>query len=296
MNQQELSQEILNQFFEEECLCHKGPLYNLARYLTSDENDADDLFQETLMRGFQFFHKYEAHTNCKAWLVKIMKNLFINHYRKKKRQLDTVSYDNTYNPEVEKNSSENNNSTATNPESFVLNEMLSSEITYALSLLPDNYRNAVILADLEYLSYQEMSDMLGCPIGTIRSRLSRGRKMLKKLLRDFAIEEGVIKEDDSDEEENKINCREILKFVESYVKDELKNFEEVKDEALLYQKMKEHISMSSSCDEFIKECDQIKDLITEKVGEIDITPEVRTRIEMIFHQYLEQTLTNVKAS
>ncbi len=177
--------------FELECLVHCDSLYNLARYLTLDENEADDLLQDTLLRGYQFFHQFKSQTNCKAWLYKIMKNLFINHYRKKKRRPNTVSIDNEYDGEIERAISAGLGQ-YTNPERYVLNEMLSSEVICALNLLPEDYKIAVILADLEYLSYNEMAELLDCPIGTVRSRLSRGRKMLKKMLFNFALKEGVI--------------------------------------------------------------------------------------------------------
>ncbi len=177
--------------FESECLVHCDSLYNLARYLTLDENEADDLLQDTLLRGYQFFHQFESHTNCKAWLYKIMKNLFINHYRKKKRRPNTVSIDNEYDGEIERAISTELDQYS-NPEHHVLNEMLSSEVICALNLLPEDYKMAVIMADLEYLSYNEMAELLDCPIGTVRSRLSRGRKMLKKMLFNFALKEGVI--------------------------------------------------------------------------------------------------------
>ncbi len=177
--------------FELECLVHCDSLYNLARYLTLDENEADDLLQDTLLRGYQFFHQFKSQTNCKAWLYKIMKNLFINHYRKKKRRPNTVSIDNEYDGEIERAISAELDQ-YTNPERYVLNEMLSSEVICALNLLPEDYKMAVIMADLEYLSYNEMAELLDCPIGTVRSRLSRGRKMLKKMLFNFALKEGVI--------------------------------------------------------------------------------------------------------
>ncbi|GMT49771.1 MAG: RNA polymerase sigma factor RpoE [bacterium] len=188
-----IKKRIENQLdqFELECLVHCDSLYNLARYLTLDENEADDLLQDTLLRGYQFFHQFESHTNCKAWLYKIMKNLFINHYRKKKRRPNTVSIDNEYDGEIERAISTELDQ-YTNPEHYVLNEMLSSEVICALNLLPEDYKMAVIMADLEYLSYNEMADLLDCPIGTVRSRLSRGRKMLKKMLFNFALKEGVI--------------------------------------------------------------------------------------------------------
>ncbi|HEO65569.1 MAG TPA: sigma-70 family RNA polymerase sigma factor, partial [Spirochaetes bacterium] len=142
-------------------------------------------------RGYQFFHQFKSQTNCKAWLYKIMKNLFINHYRKKKRRPNTVSIDNEYDGEIERAISAELDQ-YTNPERYVLNEMLSSEVICALNLLPEDYKMAVIMADLEYLSYNEMAELLDCPIGTVRSRLSRGRKMLKKMLFNFALKEGVI--------------------------------------------------------------------------------------------------------
>ena len=184
---------ILNPIqFEQECLHYTDPLYKLARSLTLDENEADDLVQETLSRGYQFFHKFKSQTNCKAWLFKIMKNLFINRYRKKKRQLEVMSFENQM---IEGNiASLSDNWKSSNPEMCLLNEMLSPEVIFALNLLPNDYKVTVILADLKCLSYNEMADVLKCPIGTVRSRLSRGRKMLKKLLFNFAKEEGVIKD------------------------------------------------------------------------------------------------------
>jgi RNA polymerase sigma-70 factor (ECF subfamily) len=181
-----------NKQYEDECLRYKDALYNLSRYLTSDENEADDLFQETLLRSYQFFHTFKSQTNCKAWLFKIMRNLFINHCRKKKRQLDFISFENQYDSEAERSYS-SDKWHSISPENFVINGMLSPEITYALSMLPEDYRMVVILADIELMSYNDMAKILNCPIGTVRSRLSRGRNSLKKLLFKFALKEGIIK-------------------------------------------------------------------------------------------------------
>lgn len=190
MEKQKLLPQQINQF-ECECLIHRQALQNLAKYLTLDENEADDLVQDTLLRGYQFFHKFQSNTNCRAWLFKIMKNLFINHYRKKKRRLDTVSIDYEFEFDLDRYQTPDKNRYES-PEHFVLDEMLSSEILGALNHLPEDYKNAVIMADLEYLSYNEMAQLLDCPIGTVRSRLSRGRKMLKKMLFNFALNEGLI--------------------------------------------------------------------------------------------------------
>ncbi|MDH4127748.1 MAG: sigma-70 family RNA polymerase sigma factor [Spirochaetota bacterium] len=176
--------------FEVECLIHTQPLYNLARHLTLDEVDADDLFQDTLARGYQFFHKFKSRTNCKAWLFKIMKNLFINQYRKKKKRFNDVSLEDKFEMNGDKLIPEEWQKCT--PENFVLKEMLSSEVVHALNILPEDYKMAVILADLEYMSYNEISKILECPVGTVRSRLSRGRKILKDLLFDFAIKEGIL--------------------------------------------------------------------------------------------------------
>lgn len=190
METQKLQPQQIQQF-ECECLKHRQALQNLAKYLTLDENEADDLVQDTLLRAYQFFHKFQSNTNCRAWLFKIMKNLFINHYRKKKRRLDTISIDYEMELDLERYHTQYQNRYES-PEHFVLEEMISSEILGALNHLPEDYKNAVIMADLEYLSYNEMAQLLDCPIGTVRSRLSRGRKMLKKMLFNFALNEGLI--------------------------------------------------------------------------------------------------------
>ncbi len=187
-------EEIRSQFssqFEAECLIHCEALYKLARYLTLDENEAEDLFQDTLLRGFQFFHKFQSQTNCKAWLYKIMKNLFINQYHKKKSRLEVVPmelYNDVNNDHLDHDEKQ------FNPELTVLNDMFNAEIIYALNTLPADYKLAVMLADLQYLSYQEISEILNCPIGTVRSRISRGRKLLKRILFNYALREGIIKE------------------------------------------------------------------------------------------------------
>ncbi len=121
-----------------------------------------------------------------------MKNIFINHCRRKKRQLDFISFENQYHSETEGNTT-NDKWQSINPENFVINGMLSPEVSYALSMLPEDYKMVVILADIELMSYNEMAKRLNCPIGTVRSRLSRGRKILKKLLFKFALKEGIIK-------------------------------------------------------------------------------------------------------
>lgn len=172
--------------FEREMNPHLDALYRNALRLTGNANDAEDLLQDTYLRAFRFFHQYQPGTNAKAWLFRIMNTVFLNEYRKKSRQGESISYDGLedfylYNrlvddfpggdkPEIE------------NPQKAVM-EMLDIEmIQRAIQALPIEFRDTVALATLEELSYQEIADTLEIPVGTVRSRLSRGRKLLQKAL------------------------------------------------------------------------------------------------------------------
>ena len=173
--------------FKKEALPHINLLHNYAYKMTGNQLDADDLLQETYLRAFRFFHKFERGTNCKAWLFRIMKNLFINNYRKNQKSPNKVDYD-----EVE-NFFENIKSDkidSTDLQEKVFNNLLDDNVTHALNSLQDDYKTVVILCDLEGLSYEEIAEFLDVPIGTIRSRLHRGRKILQKKLSDYAKQKG----------------------------------------------------------------------------------------------------------
>jgi RNA polymerase sigma-70 factor (ECF subfamily) len=156
--------------------------------LTKDRDQAQDLVQETYLRAFQSFDKFQPGTNCKAWLLSILRNLFINQYNHKRREPDTVNWEaieQTYEAMVQNGHED--------PQSPFFSQLMDREIQQALKELPEEFRTAIVLVDIEELSYEEAARVMNCPVGTIRSRLSRGRRMLQVALRDYAIERGVIR-------------------------------------------------------------------------------------------------------
>lgn len=173
--------------FDIEAMPHMKLLYNYAYRLTSNQMEAEDLVQDTYLRAFRFFHRFERGTNCKAWMFRILKNCYINQYRKTKKEPSKVDYE-----EVE-NFYDSIRSEAVDPndlEQKVFSNLLDDDLIIALNSLQDDYKTVVILCDLEGLSYEEIAEFLEVPIGTVRSRLHRGRKILEKKLRDYAKERG----------------------------------------------------------------------------------------------------------
>lgn len=173
--------------FDAEAMPHMNLLHNYAYKITGNQLDADDLLQETFLRAFRFFDKFERGTNCKAWLFRIMKNLFINKYRKNQKEPGKVDYgeienffDNIRSEKID----------STDLQEKVFSNLLDDELTSALNSLQDDFKTVVILCDLEGLSYEEIADFVQCPIGTVRSRLHRGRKMLQQKLYDYAKQRG----------------------------------------------------------------------------------------------------------
>jgi RNA polymerase sigma-70 factor (ECF subfamily) len=175
--------------FETEVFPHKDILFNFALRTTGDKDDAHDLLQETFMKAFRFWDKYEKGTNIRAWLFRIMKNSYINRYRKETREPGMVDYDDIENfyDSIRDDSTESNDL-----QKSIYRNTLSDEVTEALQSLPEDFRTVVILCDIEGLMYDEISEFLNCPIGTVRSRLHRGRKMLEEKLYDYAKDRGII--------------------------------------------------------------------------------------------------------
>jgi len=173
--------------FEKIALPHKNLLYNYALRLTGNYDDADDLLQETLFKAYRFFDKFEAGTNIKAWLYRIMKNSFINEYRKNVKEPDKIDYEDV------QNFYENikaNEVKADHFEEDVYANMLDDTINNALSSLPEDFRTVIILSDIEGYTYDEIADFIDIPVGTVRSRLHRARKMLYAKLSNYAKELG----------------------------------------------------------------------------------------------------------
>lgn len=177
--------------FKREALPHADFLYNYALRMTYNRADAEDLVQETYLKAFRFWDSYEQGTNIRAWLFRIMKNAFINRYRKEKKEPETVEYqevENFYN-NVRGSAVENSDLQET-----VFNNLLEDEISQAIAELPEDFRTVVILCDIEELTYEEVAEFLDCPIGTVRSRLHRGRKLLRAGLLEYAKKRGFVTE------------------------------------------------------------------------------------------------------
>ncbi len=171
-------------------------LYNFALRTTGDPDDAKDLLQETFLKAYRFWDKYEKGTNIRAWLFRIMKNSYINRYRKETREPDKVDYDDVENfyDSIRGDSKE-----TSDLQQRMFGNLLGDEVTTALQELPDDFRTVVILCDIEELTYEEIAEFLNCPIGTVRSRLHRGRKMLQARLHTYARQHGLLSDDTPDE-------------------------------------------------------------------------------------------------
>ena len=177
--------------FETEALRYLDALYRTALRMTRSEADAEDLVQETYIRAFRFRDQFTLGTNMKAWLFRILTNTFINTYRRKVAQpevtdLEGVDESSLYRRMADERAA----SSSPDPEAELLSRVVDSEVTDALEELPEKFRTAVLL-DVEGFSYKEIAEMLGIPIGTVMSRLHRGRKFLQKRLYDLARERGI---------------------------------------------------------------------------------------------------------
>jgi RNA polymerase sigma-70 factor (ECF subfamily) len=182
--------------FQEDMVPHMDALYNFALRMTGNCDDADDLVQDTYLKAYRFLDKYEKGTNPKAWLFRIMKNSYINKYRKESREPDKVDYDEIkdfYNL-IRAESSDPNDL-----QEKLFGNLLDDEVTGALQSLPDEFRTVLILCDIEGMTYEEIADLVECPIGTVRSRLHRGRKMLRARLFQYAKKRGYVSEDEADD-------------------------------------------------------------------------------------------------
>lgn len=180
--------------FEELTLPHLDPLYSAALRLTKNDRDAEDLVQDTFLRAYRFFDKFERGTNIKAWLFRILTNTFINRYRRSVRERDIVE-GSEKEAVQERFVSRRATEYASNPEQFLFDRLLSDDVLRAIDELPIDFRLVVILADLQDFSYNEIAEIVGCPVGTVMSRLYRGRKLLQRKLKDYALESGVVSEE-----------------------------------------------------------------------------------------------------
>jgi len=179
--------------FERVALAQLSYLYTSAFYLTKDRADAEDLVQETYLRAFRFFDKFQPGTNFRAWFLSILQNLFINCYRQKRREAPTVEWEKTddvYESMVE----QDENLGGGNPEHHFVSQMMDDEVEKALRGLPEEFRTAIVLVDIEELTYEEAANVMECPLGTFRSRVSRGRRMLQVALKEYGQGRGWVRE------------------------------------------------------------------------------------------------------
>lgn len=173
--------------FDEELFPHIQALKTFAYHLSYNENDADDLVQETYMKAHRFIDKYDEGTNAKAWLFKILKNAYINEYRKKSKRPNKVDLDDIV---AYHDSDEGRGAGYLDLREEIFQNMMGDEVTIAINSLPVDFRTVILLCDIEGFTYEEISKIIDVPIGTVRSRLFRARNMLKEKLKDYAIERG----------------------------------------------------------------------------------------------------------
>ena len=158
-------------------------LYTFAYHLTYNEDDANDLVQEAYLKAYKSIHRYIEGTNAKAWLFKILKNIFINEYRKKANKPTRVDYEEIVNYHEEEDT---NYSSFMDLREEMFQDMMGDEVTTAINALPVDFRVVILLCDIEGFKYEEISKILDIPIGTVRSRLHRARNLLKEKLKAYA--------------------------------------------------------------------------------------------------------------
>jgi RNA polymerase sigma-70 factor, ECF subfamily len=199
---QELTDDERREVFVRDAMPYLDQLYSAALRYTRNPSDAEDLVQETFAKAYSAFHQFEPGTNLRAWLYRILTNAYINRYRKQQRQPQEISADAYDGDDSGDFSLYDRIAEATHApaEVEVLRGLADEEVKEALAGLSDNFRLAVYLADVEGFSYAEIAEIMGTPIGTVMSRLHRGRAALHRALYTYAVERGLVPVTDEEEE------------------------------------------------------------------------------------------------
>jgi RNA polymerase sigma-70 factor (ECF subfamily) len=179
--------------FEAAAMPFVDSLYNTAFRMTRNAEDAEDLVQESYLKAYKYYDKFQEGTNFKAWLFKILKNTFINNYRRRQQrppQSDFAEIEDSFETQV----SDEVKRRIKSPEEQLLEDVLDEDVQRALDELPTDYRMAVVLADLEGFSYKEIAEILELPVGTVMSRLYRGRKLLEESMLHYARDHGYLRQ------------------------------------------------------------------------------------------------------
>jgi RNA polymerase sigma factor (sigma-70 family) len=173
--------------FEKEFMPHIEALKTFAYHLTYNDSESNDLIQETYLKAFKFIDKYQQGTNAKAWLFKILKNAYINEYRKKVKRPVKVDFEEI----ISYHGRENTDDVLfADLREDIFTNVMGDEVTNAINALPEDFRTVILLCDIESFTYEEISKILEIPIGTVRSRLFRARNMLKEMLKVYAAQLG----------------------------------------------------------------------------------------------------------
>ncbi len=181
------NEEAKQEAFAAWALPHMDHVHSACLYLTRRKEEAEDLLQETFLRAYRFWHQFTPGTNCRAWLMTILRNTFKNRYRERYRDRHTVEFDESM---CELDGALYDRLERTNPEEIIASQLLDGQVEAALKALPIEFLEVIVLVDVQELTYEETAAIVGRPVGTIRSRLSRGRRLLQTALTGYAQQRG----------------------------------------------------------------------------------------------------------